>query len=117
MLYEGVVLFGSTLGKRLEPVGVVGHSVLLCPQHNTGSYSVCHLAVETHTVLNDVHHLLVYVLGKILVHLLTVENLLTEILSWSLTRYCYVKRLLLESLFYDLESQIVCHVCVCLNVI
>ena len=104
MLDERVVLLSSTLGQWLEPVCIVCHTILRSPLLHTGSHGVCHLAVQTCTIVHHVHHLLVHVLGQVLVHFLTVEDLAAKVLRGSLTGCFYVERLLLESLADNLKS-------------
>jgi hypothetical protein len=49
----------------------------------------------------------IHVGGQVLVHLLTVEHILAEILGWSLCWGFDLYGLLLKSLLYDLESEVV----------
>ena len=104
MLYEGVVLLGSALGERLEPVGIVRHPVLRGPLLHAGGNGISYLTVEPCTVIHHVNHLFIHVLGQVLIHLLAVEDLAAEILRGSLTGCFYVERLLLESLTDNLKS-------------
>ena len=104
VLDERVVLLGGTLGQRLEPVCIVRHAILYGPLLHAGSHSVGHVAVEACTVVDDVDHLLVHVLRQVLVHLLTVEDLLSKILVRSLTGCFHVEGLLLECLADNLKS-------------
>ncbi len=85
-------------------MGVVCHPVLRGPLLHAGSHGVGHLALEASPILNDVNHLHVHVLGQVLVHFLTVEDLLSEILGRTVCGCFYVERLLLESLADNLKS-------------
>ena len=98
------MLLGRALGQRLEPVGIVGHAVLLGPLHHTCCHGIGDITLQARAVVDDVDHLLVDILRQVLVHLLTVEDLLSEILIRSLTRCLYVEGLLCESLADHLKS-------------
>ena len=104
MLNKRVVLLGSTLSQRLEPVCIVCYAILRGPLLHTLSHSIGYGTVETCSVVHYVNHLLVHVLRQVLVHLLTVEDLLAEILRGSLTWCFYIERLLLECLTDNLKS-------------
>ena len=104
MLDKRVVLLGGALCQRLEPVGIVCHAILRCPLLHAGSNGIGHLTVQTGAIVNHIYHLLVHVLRQVLVHLLTGEDLLSEILIRSLTGCFYVEGLLLEGLTDNLKS-------------
>ena len=104
MLYERVMLLGCSFGQWLEPVRVMRHAILRSPLFHAYSDSIGHAAVQTGTVVNDVKHLLVDLLGQVLIHLLAVKHFLSKILGGTLRRCFYVKRLLLESLSDNLKS-------------
>ena len=104
MFYEGVVLLGSALRQRLEPVRIVCHAILRSPLLHAGSNSVSYVTFQTCTVVDDINHLFIDILWKIFIHLLTVEHLATVILRRSLTWCFYCERLLLERLSYYLKS-------------
>lgn len=106
VLYEGVVLLGCTLGKRLEPVCVVGNTILVGPLLHTFGYGVGDGAVELGTIVDNVDKLLVDVSRQILVHLGTVEDLLAIILRGALDGRYNLYRLLLGSAGYCIESLI-----------
>ena len=80
MLDEGIMLLGSALRQRLEPVGVVCDAHLLGPLFHAGGHSVGYAAVQTGTVFHHVYHLVVDILRQVTVHLLLVEHILAEIL-------------------------------------
>ena len=88
----------------LEPVGVVRHTILGGPLFHTLCHCIGYIAVETCTIVHHVDHLLIDVLGQVLVHFFTIEDLATKILSWSFHWCFYVERLLLESLTDNLKS-------------
>ena len=86
MLDEGIVLLGSTFCQWLEPVGVVGYAILVSPLLDAFGYGVGDVTVETCSVVNDVYQFLIDICREILVHLLSVEYLLSEEFTWSLAR-------------------------------
>ena len=104
MLDKRVVLLGSTFCQRLEPVCIMGHTVLRGPLLHAFCHDIGHLTVQARAVVHHINHRLVDILWQILVHLLTVKDLFAKILSGSLTRCFYVERLLLESLTDNLKS-------------
>ena len=98
------MFLSSTFGQGLEPVGIVRHAVLCCPLLHAGSHSIGNITVESGTIVHHVNHFLVHVFRQILVHFLTVKDLLAKILSGSLTWCFYVEWLLLECLADNLKS-------------
>ena len=104
VLDEGVVLLGGAFRQGLKPVGIVGHSVVDGPLLHAGSDTVGNGEVETGAVVHHVHHRLVNFFREIFVHLLSVEDLASEILRGSLTGRFYVERLLLEGFADNLKS-------------
>ena len=110
MFDESIVLLGCAFGKRLEPVCVVCHTVLVSPLLDALSYSVGYGTIQTSAVVDNVDELFINVARKILVHLGAVENVLTEELRWTFNRCNHVDGFLVESVGYNLESQI-CHCC------
>ena len=104
VLDKRVVLLGSALVQRLEPVGVVRHTILRGPLFHAFGDGIGHLAVKPCAVIHYVNHLLVHVLGQVLIHFLAVEDPAAEILRGTLTGCFYVERLLFESLANDLKS-------------
>ena len=80
MLNESIMLFSSTLGKRLEPVSIVCYTILICPLLDTLSHSVGDRTVESGAIVDNVYKFLVDITWQILVHLGTVENILSVIL-------------------------------------
>ena len=104
VLKECVMLFGSTLGERLEPVGDVGgphlHGPLLHALGNlVGSLHIKRSAVAQHLAI-----LLIGAGREILEHLRTVEDVLSVELAGALFGSGYLDRTLLESILYDIES-------------
>ena len=104
MLDKRVVLLGSTFGQGLEPVSIVSYAILGSPLLDTSSYSVGNSTIQTCAIVHHVNHFLVHVFRQVLVHFLTVKDLLAEILSWSLTWCFYVEWLFLECLTDNLKS-------------
>ena len=104
VLHEGVMLLGCTLGKRLEPVCVVCHAVLVSPLLDAFGDSVSNRAVETCSVVDYVDKLFIDVAREILIHFRTVENVLAEELRGSFYRCKHFKGFLLESFCYNLKS-------------
>ena len=80
MLDEGVVLLSGAFGKGLEPVGIVGHAILVGPLLHAFGHGVGDGTVERGTIVDHVDQLLVDISGKILVHLGAVEHFLSKIL-------------------------------------
>ena len=104
MLYEGVVLFCSSLGEWLEPVGVVCNAILVSPLLDAFGNSVSDRAVESSTVVDNVNEFLIDITWKVLVHFCTVEHVLSEILRRTLYWCHYVEGPFLESLCHNLKS-------------
>ena len=98
MLNERVVLLGSAFGKGLEPVGVVCHTVLVGPLLDALGHGVGDVAVESCAIVDYVYQFLINIGWQILVHLLSVEYLLAEELTGSLTGSCHFSWLSLGSL-------------------
>ena len=80
MLYEGIVLLGRTLGQWLEPVRIVGHSVLVGPLLHAFCHGICNAAVKDSTIIDNVNEFLIYILLQVLVHLVTGEHILPVVL-------------------------------------
>ena len=108
VLYEGVVLLCRTFRKRLKPVRVVCDTILLCPLLHASGNGISNRAVEWHTVVNDVHHLVVNLRWQILIHLLTIEDILSEILRRALFRHFHFYRFFLRCR-RNCEKSEVCH--------
>ena len=113
MLNKGVMLLGCAFSKRLEPMCVVCHAILLSPLHDAFGHSVGHGPFQTGAVVHHIHHLLIDIFWKILIHLLTIEDMLAEVFGRSFTGCSHAERLLLKSFTDNLESKFVCHNCVC----
>ena len=84
MLDETVVLFCSTFCQRLEPMGVVSHSQADSPLLHALGNGISHRTVKRRSIVDDITHLVVSFGRKILIHLLLVEDELSEILAWTL---------------------------------
>ena len=80
MLNESVVLFGSTLVQRLEPVSVVCNSILFCPLSHATCYCVSNRTVKTNTIIHNVDEFCINIGWQVFVHLGTVEDIFTIIL-------------------------------------
>ena len=104
VLDEGVVLLGRSFRQRLEPVCIVCHSILGSPLLHALSHNIGNLTIKARPIVHHIYHCLIDVLRQILVHLLTVKDLLTKILSGSFTWCFYVERLFLEGLSDNLKS-------------
>ena len=98
MFDKSVVLFGCTLCERLKPVGVVRHSQVHCPALHALGHLVGDGDVEGSALVNDFAHLVVGIGREILVHLLLIENVLSEKLRRALRACRYFHGALLERL-------------------
>ena len=102
---ESIMLLSRPLRERLEPVGVVS-----CP-HVLGLHALSHrisdAAVEPGPIVDDVDEFRIDLGREVAIHLLAVEYVFAEIRRRSFGGSRYLQRLLLESLFYDLESKLV----------
>ena len=78
VLDESVVFLGSAFGEGLEPVGIVGHAVFLCPLSDAFGHRIGDGAVEAHTVVDDVDQFLIDITGKVFVHLVAGEHIFPE---------------------------------------
>ena len=78
MFDKGIMLFGSAFSKRLEPVSVVCNTVLIGPLLDALSNSIGNRTVKSSTIVDNVDEFLIYVARQILVHLGTVEYVLSE---------------------------------------
>ena len=85
-------------------MGVVGHTILYGPLLDAGCHGVGDGTVEACAIVNHVDQFLVDILGQILVHLLSVEDIFAEILVGTFFGSLYFEWLLLESLLYNLKS-------------
>ena len=101
---ECIVLLGRALGQRLEPVGVVGHALLVGPLLHAFGHGVGDGAVEPRTVVDDIDELFVDVARKILIHLLAVEHVFSKILRRTVGRRSHFLRHFAESLGHDLKA-------------
>ena len=100
------MLFGSSFGERLEPVGDVCDSVFHCPGFHTFGDLVGGLPVKCDTVVNAVHYLFVAVCVKVSVHFLAVEDQFSEIVGDLARRGFDSRCLLLEGLLYYVKSHL-----------
>ena len=98
------MLLGCTLGEGLEPVSIVGYAILNSPLLDTSGNSIGYRTVETCSIVDYVNELLINILREILLHLLTVEDILTELLIGAFLRCLYGEGALLECLLYNLKS-------------
>ena len=98
MLDEGIVLLGSTFCQWLEPVCVMGYAILVGPLLDALGHGVGDVAVESCAIVDYVYQFLINIGWQILVHLLSVEYLLAEELTGSLTGSCHFSWLSLGSL-------------------
>ena len=107
MLDEGIMLLGRTFCQWLEPMGVVGCPHILGPFLHTLSHRISDAAIETGTIVDDIDELCIDLSREVTIHLLAVENVFAEIRRGSFRGGRYLQGLLLEGLFYDLESKLV----------
>lgn len=110
MLHESVVLLCRSLGEWLEPVRVMRDTHLQRPLLHAVGNGIGDAAVQTGTVIHHVNHLVVDVGTQVFMHLLFVEDILSEILRRALLGSLHFHSSFLESLLDDLKSQIVCHI-------
>jgi len=75
VLYKGIVFLCSALGKRLEPVRVVGNAVFVGPLLHAFGYSIGYSAVELHAIVDNINQFFVHISGQILVHSGTIKDL------------------------------------------
>ena len=78
VLYEGIVLLGSALGQRLEPVGIMSDAHLHGPLLHAGSYCIGDGTVQTGTIVNHINHLVVNLSGQVFIHLLLGEDVFAK---------------------------------------
>ena len=76
MLDEGVMLLCCTFCQGLEPVGVVRRTVFLCPLLHALCHGIGDGTVQTCSVVDDIHQLLIDVNRQVFVHLRAVEHIL-----------------------------------------
>ena len=106
MLDKGIVLLGSSLGQRVEPVCIVRGTVLNRPALHTLGNAVGNGAVKRRIIVNYINELIVYILWKILEHLLAVEYLYRKILRRTLRLVGNLNRILGERGCHHLKSQL-----------
>ena len=99
------MFFGSTVGKRLEPVSNVCNAVLKGPCLHTCGNAVGSLAIQMSTVVDAVNQSIESLGIKILVHLVTVEYQLSEIVGNLSCRCLHSSCLLLESILHHIKSK------------
>ena len=104
MLDEGIVLLGCALGERLKPVCVVCDAILVSPLFHAFSHGISHGTVETCSVVDNVDEFFVHFAWQILVHLRTVEHVLTEELRRTFYGCDHFNCFLIESIGYNLKS-------------
>ena len=86
MVYKCVMLLGSGLGHRLEPVGIVAGTVVDSPTHHTAGHAVGDLNRQRLLVVYRINENLVCLFREIFKHLLAVEHLLCVIDFWAFGR-------------------------------
>ena len=106
MFYESIMLLSGTFRERLEPVGVVRHTILVRPLLHSLRHLIGDGTIETRTIVYNVDEFLVSVFLQVLVHLLAIEHILAEILRWTFYGSNHFNGLFLESLLYNLKSQV-----------
>ena len=98
MLDEGIVLLCSPFCQWLEPLGVGCYAILVSLLLEALGYGVGDVTVDACSVVDDIYQFLIDICSEILVHLLSVEYLLSEEFTWSIARSGYLNRLSLGSL-------------------
>ena len=98
------MFLGRTLGKRLEPMGVVRYTQLFRPSLHAHRYLVGHTAVQRCSVVHHIHQLVIHLAGQILEHLFAVEHILGKVFTRSFTWNFYGSCLFLESGLHHSES-------------
>ena len=104
---EGIMLLSRSLRERLEPVSVVRRPHVLGPFLHALGHRISDAAVEPGAIVDDVDEFRIDLGREVAIHLLAVENVFAEIRRRSFGGCRYLQRLLLEGLFYDLESKLV----------
>ena len=104
MLDKRVVFFGSPFCQRLEPVCIVCDALFCGPLFHALSHGISHFSVESCPIVHHINHFLIDALGQVLIHFLTVEDLASEKLRWSVTWCGHVEWFFLESLADYLKS-------------
>ena len=104
VLNKGIMLFGCAFREGLEPVGVVGDTILVGPLLHAFCHSVGNAAVQRGTVVDNVDEFLVDICGKILVHLSPIEHFLSEVLRGALQRGDHLNGLSGRCLFDGIKS-------------
>ena len=104
VLHKGVVFFGRSFGKGLEPVGDVGHAVLHRPGLHTGGNFVGNGQVQGTALVDALHQLVEGIDVQVFPHVAAVENEGAEILGGSLFRSLDRGGFLLESILYHIKS-------------
>ena len=107
MFDEGIMLLSCSLRERLEPVSVVRRPHVLGPFLHALGHRISDAAVEPGAIVDDVDEFRIDLGREVAIHLLAVENVFAEIRRRSFGGSRYLQRLLLEGLFYDLESKLV----------
>ena len=110
MLHKAVVLLGGAFGQGLEPMRAMCRAKLHRPLLHACSHSIgcCH--IEGSAAVDDVTHLLIYIRGKIVLHLLSVEDILCKELAWTLFAIGHIDGPFLECLAYNLEPKCAGHI-------
>ena len=58
MLDEGIVLLGRSLSQRVEPVRIVGDTLLHRPFFHASGYGVCGFPIQRSTVVDGLYQFL-----------------------------------------------------------
>ena len=85
-------------------MGVVGHTLFGGPLFHALCHHVGHFAVESCTIVNHIDHFLKDVFRQIPIHLLSVEDLASEVFGRSFIRGLHFERLFLKCFAYNLKS-------------
>ena len=105
MLDERIMLFGSSVGERMEPVCVVMHSVLHGPAAHAVGNRVSDPTADGSLVLYGFEKLVVHFFRKIFEHPLAVEHQFSIVFLWTLFRNSYRGGLAIERFGHHFEPQ------------
>ncbi len=106
MLNESIVLFCGAVGQRMEPVGVVARTVVNGPLLHACGHAVGDFARQGLFVVDSIDKCIIGFLGKILKHLLTVEDVFSVILCRTLFGSFHRYGFTVKSLFHYFKSQL-----------
>ena len=80
MLDKCIMFLGCSLRKRLEPVGIVCHTILFSPLLHALCHGIGNTSVERCAIVNHVDEFLIDITLQVFVHLGAVEYILAKVL-------------------------------------